>query len=290
MSIQSILCIFGGAESELNAVNTAFILGKSHTAHLRFLHISVDPNSYAGTYGCGDAYAYPDLRDVADKENEVRMQKAKKNIETLAAQYQVLLESPGSPAHHSTACFAHLTGNPETIVAEEGRLCDLIVIGRPGKHALYHDAVIPALFDTGHPVMLVPAQKKSSKQEDYKTVVINWKSSSEAARAIYNAMPFLEIAEKVFVLTASHNGKIYDIEAETALLAYLHTHNIHAQGIAVTTGSLDAGEALLAKARDLKADLLVMGAYFHTRLRELMLGGVSNYMLKNADIPLFLSH
>ena len=291
MSIQSILCIFDGSESELNAVNTAFMLGKSYTAHLRFLHISVDPNSYANTYGCGDAYAYPDLRDVAYKENEVRMQKAKKYIETLAAHYKVLLESAGSPAHHSSACFAHLTGYPGTIIAEEGRLCDLIVIGHPGKHVLYHDAVVPALFDTGHPVMLLPpVQKEPSELEDYKTVVISWKSSIEAARAITNAIPFLENAEKVFVVIANGNSETYDLAPEAPVLAYLHTHNIHAQVVVVTAGNLEAGEALLAKAKELNADLLVMGAYAHTRLREMILGGVTNYMLEKADIPLFLSH
>ena len=290
MSIQSILCIFGGSESELNAVNTAFILGKSYAAHLRFLHISVDPISYAGAYGCGDAYAYPDLRDVVDKENEGRMGKAKKDIETLAAHYQVLLECAGSPAHHSSACFVYLTGRPETIIAEEGRLCDLIIIGRAGKHALCHDAVIPALFDTGHPVMLLPVQKETLELEGYKTVVISWKSSSEAARAITNAMPFLENAEKVFVLTANGSSETYAPAAEAPLLAYLHTHNIHAQGVVAAAGNLEAGEALLAKARELKADLVVMGAYAHTRLREMILGGVTNYMLENADIPLFLSH
>lgn len=290
MTTQSILCIFGGSESELNAVNTAFILGKSYEAHLRFLHISTDPNSYATAYGGGDAMAFSTLRDTIDKENEERMQQAKKHIECLAARYHVLLESVKIPAHHSSACFVHLTGRLEAIIAEEGRLCDLIVTGRAGKDALYDDVVIPALFDTGHPVMLLPVQKEPLGQDGYKTVVISWKSSKEAARAIYNAMPFLEKAEKVFVLTANGNGETYDLAAEAALLAYLHTHNIHAQGIVVAAGSLTAGESLLARARELKADLFVMGAYGHTRFREMMLGGVTNYMLEKADIPLLLSH
>jgi nucleotide-binding universal stress UspA family protein len=290
MTIQSILCIFGGTEEELNAVNTAFILGKSYAAHLRFLHISVDPNSYAAAYGCGDAVAFPSLRDAVEKENGERMQKAKKYIESLASHYQVALESAVLLEHHSSACFAHLTGCPEIIIAKEGRLCDLIVIGRVGKDALYNDAVMPALFDTGHPVMLLPVKKEPSEIEDYKTAVIAWKSSSEMARAITNAMPFLENAEKVFVLTANGDGETYDLTEEAALLAYLHTHNIHAQAIVVAAGSLDAGEALLAKAKELKADLLVMSAYGHTRFREMMLGGVTNYMLENADIPLLLSH
>ena len=290
MTIQSILCIFSGSEDELNAVTTTFALGKSYTAHLRFLHISVDPNSYAAAYGCGDAVALPSLRDALGKENEQRMQKAKKYIETLAAQYDVLLEKEESLPHHSSACFTHQTGCLGTIVADQGRLCDLIIIGRAGKDAHYNDVAIPALFDTGHPVLLLPIQKAPSGLADCKTAVIAWKSSSEAARAVSNAMPFLENAEKVFVLTASDEGKSYDSTEESPLLAYLHTHNIHAQVIVVASGILDAGEAILTKTKELKADLLVMGAYGHTRFRELMLGGVTNYMLENADIPLLLSH
>jgi nucleotide-binding universal stress UspA family protein len=89
---------------------------------------------------------------------------------------------------------------------------------------------------------------------------------------------------------ANGNGENHVLGTEAPLLAYLHTHNIHAQVVVVTAGNLEAGEALLAKAKELKADLLVMGAYAHTRLREMILGGVTNYMLEKADIPLFLSH
>jgi len=80
------------------------------------------------------------------------------------------------------------------------------------------------------------------------------------------------------------------VEAECGIMGYLRAHDIHAQGIAVATGQRSVPESLLARAKDLKADLLVMGAYGHSQFREMVLGGVTEHMLQKADIPLLLSH
>ena len=92
------------------------------------------------------------------------------------------------------------------------------------------------------------------------------------------------------MLTAEGHGETYDLVAEGALMEYLRLHGIHAQGIVVAAGTRTPAEALLARAKELKADLMVMGAYGHSRFREMLLGGVTNHMLEKADIPLLMSH
>jgi nucleotide-binding universal stress UspA family protein len=291
MTLKSILCIFSGSQSELNAVNAALILGKTYNAYVRFLHISPDPGAYAAMYGCGDAYAYAALNEACGKDNKERLDKAKRYVASLTAKHHVPLDSTDLPVHHASARFVHMTGHPDSIVGEEGRLSDLIVIGHgvPEADRLHNSTVIAALFDTGRPVMLLPAQEAKAPGE-YKTIALAWKGTMDAGRAIYNAMPFLEKAEKAYVLTVQEHGETYDLGVEAALLAYLHTHGIHAQGIVVAAGTHNPAEALLIRTKELKIDLLVMGAYGHSRFREMLMGGVTNYMLETADIPLLLSH
>lgn len=289
MSIKSILCIFGGSENELNAANTALILSKSYGAQIRFLHISPDPAAYASMYGYGDCYAMPSLLEACTKDNKERLGKARAQVVSLTAKHHIPLDATDSLVHHASAKFVHLTGRYDDIIAQEGRLSDLIIAGRAAANSLYDDAVIAALFNTGRPVMLLPAQAAKTPGE-YKTIALAWKATLDAGRAMVNAMPFLEKAEKVVVLTVEEPGETYDINAEAALMEYLRTHGVHAQSIVVAAGSRTPAEALLARARELKADLLVIGAYGHSRFREMMLGGVTNHMLEKADIPLLLSH
>jgi nucleotide-binding universal stress UspA family protein len=292
MSIQSILCVLSGSKNDPNAVNTALALGATYNACVRFLHISLEPNVYMSRYGYGDAYACAALLDACEKENKERLNQAKQCVTTLTAQCKVPLDLPDALLHHTHAKFIHMTGYEDDILSQEGRLSDLIVIDRGGRepNALYNSCVKTALFNTGRPVILLPEQTSGSNVGEYKTVALAWKGTIDASRAMYNAMPFLEKAEKVYVLTAEESGEKYDIDAEAALLDYLHMHGIHAQGIVVAAGNLTPAEALLTRAKELKADLLVMGAYGHSRFREMMLGGVTNHMLEKADIPLLLSH
>lgn len=292
MTIKSILCIFNGVEEdELNAVNSALVLGKASGALIRFLHISPDPANCVVPYSDGITLSVA-MIEAIEKENAVRLKQAKQEIVSLTGIHHVPLDMPEPKLNHAAAKFIHRTGYLENIIAQEGRMSDLIIMGRGMASAdtLYDANVVAALFNTGRPVMLVPNLKSPSHEREHKTIAVAWKGTMEAARAIYNAMPFLEKADKVIVLTAEGHGEAYDLEAEAALMEYLSAHGIHAQGIVVAAGTRTPAEALLARAKDLKADLLVMGAYGHSRFREMLLGGVTNYMLEKADIPLLLSH
>lgn len=292
MTIKSILCIFNGVEEdELNAVNPALVLGKMYGAHVRFLHISPDPNAYINPYGEGIIVS-ADIIEAIKRENAARLKQAKREIVSLAAIHKIPLNDPQPEPGYVTAKFIHRTGHPEHIIPQEGRLSDLIIMGRGivSANTLYDSNVVTALFSTGRPVMLIPNLKSSACEREHKTIAIAWKGTVEAARALHNAMPFLEKAQKVILLTVKGHGDNYDLEVEAILLEYLRIRGIHAQRIVIASGNRSPAETLLSKAKGLKIDLLVMGAYGHSRFREMLLGGVTNYMLEKADIPLLLSH
>lgn len=292
MTIKSILCIFGGGQDELNAVNTALLLGKANNAQIHFLHISPNPYSYAGIYG-EDIVAAGVILEAIEKENAERMRRAKQYVASLTHKHNITLDAPELLSKHASAKFVHLTGYFEDIIAREGRLSDLVIIGRGTytQNTLYDAAVVSALFHTGRPVLLIP-KAKGAMERDWKDkiIAIAWKGTKEASQAIYNAMPFLEKAEKVYILTAEGRGEVYDLEAEAAVAEYLRAHGVNSQSIAIAAGNLTPAEALLIRAKELDVDFLVMGAYGHSRFREMLLGGVTNHMLEKADIPLLMSH
>ena len=103
-------------------------------------------------------------------------------------------------------------------------------------------------------------------------------------------MPFLEKAERVNVLIARDNAARSLVTDETGIMQYLQAHGITPEITIISRDERTAGEALLAKAHELESDLIVMGAYSHMRFREMIFGGVTNYMLEKADIPLLLAH
>ncbi len=289
MSIKSILCIFGGSQSELNALDTALVLGKAHGARVRVLHVSSEPSAYVGLYGEGIIVS-GEIIAAIEKENKERLNKAKQYVTSFATKHHVPLDQPDAPAHHASARFLHLVGLVDATIAREGRASDLVVLGGVDDKAT-HDYITPALFDTGRPVLVMPTTHGDMPRDwNDKTVAVAWDGSLQAARALYNALPLIRNTEKLFVLTAQEPGKVFDLEGESGVMEYLLAHGIHTQGIAVATGQRDVPESLLARAKELHADLLVMGAYGHSQFREMILGGVTEYMLQKADIPLLLSH
>ena len=140
-----------------------------------------------------------------------------------------------------------------------------------------------ALLDTGHPLLVIPPKapaKIGSK------VAIAWNGSVQAARAVTAAMDFIADASAVTILNAKEEGS----DSHVAELAdYLACHGVKAKTVSVTAKS-DVGKALISAATKAGADLLVMGAYGHSRMRELVLGGVTKYVLQETTLPTLLVH
>lgn len=290
MTIKSILCIFNGSQDELNALNTALVLGQAYGAQIRVLHVSPDPRAYDVAYGEGIITSAA-IVEAVEKENTQRLNKAKQYVVSFAAKHHLPLDASDSPAHHAFVRFVHVVGVLDSTVAHQGRLSDLIIIGG-SEETRAHNAITPALFNTGRPVLLIPpVHDRLSSQWQDKTVAFAWNGSLQSARALYNAIPLLGRTEKLYVLTVEGHGHTRSLAAEAALMEYLHAHGINSQAILVGGGNFRTdGEALLMRAKELKADLLVMGAYGHSMFREMVIGGVTEHMIKKSDIPLILSH
>jgi nucleotide-binding universal stress UspA family protein len=180
--------------------------------------------------------------------------------------------------------WCEIEGLVDSAVREWGVRADIIVLRRPTDHDHLpaQQELHMALFETDRPVLVVPpgpAVPFGSR------VAIAWRDDRPATRAVLSALRSRIPPERVFVLAGVREGA-----ARPTMPEILLEHGIEAELHVLTIGSGVFGETLLAKAHTLGADLLVMGAYRHSPMRELVLGGVTRFMLGHADLPILMRH
>ncbi len=179
-----------------------------------------------------------------------------------------------------------MRGREADEVARRGRLADLVLVAGTSlsEDGSFAPAIEAAIFETGRPLFMVPGPPPEALG---RVVAVAWDGTMEAARAVNAALPLLARAENVFVLTADME-KAHAKPSEIA--GYLAEHGVAAQTWAFMPGDGPLGEVLLAEAGESRADMLVMGAYGHSRLREMVLGGVTRSVTAKATIPVFMAH
>ncbi len=170
------------------------------------------------------------------------------------------------------------------VIAAAGATADIIVMGQERDGAMSAPVAQVAL-SSGRPVLCVP--HTGSFDTCGRRVLIAWRGTRESARALHDALPLLARAEHVILFTASDDDS--DIGAADAV-SHLADHGIKAELRQTTLGDLDAGAAILNAVSDNAADLLVMGAYGHSRVREFVFGGATRTVLRSMTVPTLISH
>lgn len=183
-------------------------------------------------------------------------------------------------------------GELPSLAASLGQTCDLTIVGQPVRHGgtLGDTQLLEgSLFGAGSPCLMLP--RWTEPHVWGRRVLIAWKNVPEAARAVHDAMPILQRADAVCVATAVH-GAAHDsnlAESVERLLRHLWRFGVRSETRTVVTND-SAGKAVLDEVERWSADLLVMGGYGHSRLRERVLGGVTRTALRESPIPVLLSH
>lgn len=177
----------------------------------------------------------------------------------------------------------------EAVLERRGRLADLIVLRRPASVVPETEAAFDAaVFGTGRPCLLVGDEVPDVL---LRHVLVAWNGSLEATRALVGAMPLLEAAERISVFAAPRpNG---DAEHGRELVDALGWHRITAHDVSGSGGPETAspvGARLLRAAEGVGATLLIMGAYTHSRVRQMLLGGVTRHVLEHAKLPVLMAH
>jgi nucleotide-binding universal stress UspA family protein len=178
------------------------------------------------------------------------------------------------------------TGRQNAVVGTLGRVFDLIVVERPAKLASLAEATLEdALFESGRPVLMVPPKPLATLGE---RVLVAWNGSTETARTLAFAMPFLERAATVQVVSVE--GAMIPGPSGEELAIQLRHHRIPAIARHVAGRSRTAGEIFLEEARAIGADLMIKGAYTQSRLRQMIFGGATRHIIMEAEIPVVLAH
>ena len=186
------------------------------------------------------------------------------------------------------------SGDPVAAAVAHARCADLTVIGQPEADQpdfrFLEELAQTVALSAGRPTLFTPYAGLG--RPPGQRVLVAWDGGREASRAVGDALPILARAKHVTV-TAIHrdeSDRIADEAATSRLADYLHSHGIDAKVDHSSIEDISVGEWLLSRSADLDIDLIVMGAYAHTRLRELVLGGVTRTMLRSMTVPVLMSH
>jgi nucleotide-binding universal stress UspA family protein len=178
------------------------------------------------------------------------------------------------------------------IVLASARAADLIVVAQKdsawseSSHLDVDDALI---LGSGRPVLVIPNDGLCSAAA--RRVLVAWNQSREATRAVFDALPLLQQAEDVAVVTfAPEDSALPSHVAEPHICTALTRHGVKCRNTVINTNHADVGRLLSQQVISHRADLLVMGCYGHSRLREFVLGGASRHQLRHMLIPVLMSH
>lgn len=288
MTIRTVLAPLGSARDSTEHLTNAFVLAKRLQAHIDVFHISPDPRDSVAYVGEGVTGAIiEDLMSAAEQEGDARATQSEDQFSAVCkATGATVSDTPAGSGF--TAAFANVTGRIYDLIALRGRLADVTVVPRPqkGDDAMVQATLEVALLETGRPVLVVPPK---SIEDLGKRVVILWSGAEEAARAVAGALPLLSKAESIAAYSFSRYAKPLAQAAD--LVSYLGWHGVNVSAHEdVDTSGRDVEDVAFEVLDDNKADLVVMGAYTHSRLRHLIFGGMTSAVLERAEIPVFMAH
>lgn len=256
-----------------DAVSIAAALGAHLAAVSCEVHVQVPGNILSGSI--------PNISGIIAGEAE----KSRNSARNLLAAFDAAAEKAGVP--RETIVEKCLTFEVPDLLVDYARLRDLTIVPVPESYDQWYAETV--IFGSGRPTLILP-QTPRARPFELGTVVVAWDFSRAAARSVSDALPLLERAKKVRVVTVS-NEKALDTKHSAEELA----KNLARHGIDVVLDRVDAdgrqiGEVLEAYALSQKADVLVMGAYGHARWREFILGGATKSLLSRPPLPILLSH
>ena len=219
---------------------------------------------------------------MADEE----MKKSKENAQSLLASFDDLAERLGVP--HEAIHEHELVGEIPNLLAEYARLRDLTIIPVPAEDYVDQWYAETVVFQSGRPVLIVPETIPAEFKLD--AVAVAWDFSRTAARAVSDAIPLLERAKVVRIVCVTNEKSFGSSRTTSELAVHLSRHGVNVAVDQVDAGGNSIGDVLTQFVAANKIDLLVMGAYGHSRFREFILGGATKSMMSKPPVPILLSH
>lgn len=288
MSYRNVLLPISGEHHDESALRAASQIARLHDGHIDGLLIQIDLiREISLRDESMSAILIRDLAKSVQESNHQAEQFARRRFEKILAEEDIPLNVASDPKLTPSATWNTAVGRQVETVSMKGGAYDLIVYSLDLSRSK-HDAteIFEALlFRSGRPVLLVP---KVLPANIGKTVVLCWNRTVQSARAVVAAMPFLVRADRVIllsVLTGAKQGPDPNDLART-----LTWHGILTDIVEVDPDGRAVGRILLDESAKVSADLMIMGGYSRNRWSEVILGGVTRYILDNAEMPILMAH
>jgi nucleotide-binding universal stress UspA family protein len=281
MSYKDLLVVLDSGAASPGRMGLAAALAERFAAHLVGLYVLPVPEAprHLGYYD--PALLDPFFRELREKSQEV-CEKEREAFEHAASLRGLSAE------------WRAVADGPESDPALHARYVDLTIVGQldpdGGEAELLRPRPEHVTLASGRPILVVPYA--GHFETVGRRVLIGWNATREATRAVNDAMPLLRAADVVTVLTIdAREGPDAHGELPGADISlHLARHGVKATIERTVSAGIPAGDVLLSRAADLGADLLVIGAYGHSRVRELLLGGATRSILRSMTLPVLMSH
>lgn len=288
MAFRVILARVTGSATEHSVLNGALAIAKPFAAHIDALFVRPDPWTSMAIQDEAFGAGYEPLIKALEREGVETAAKVRRQFEKWITENNIAAPDVREESNRPTAQWREAVGNERQFLEHSAHLSDVIVMSRPASRI--EDRIDPmlqlALAGLGRPVVLVPPIRHPDVS--LSKILVAWNDSAESARAVSAALPLLQAAAEVVVITAPDRSLAAG--AAEDLAHYLKRHSVRASVYRERSRSNSAENCILSAARKTKAGLLVMGAYTHNRLKEMVFGGVTRHMLGHAPIPVFLTH
>ena len=291
---KTILTHMTGTDCDQQVLEAALQIARPFSGHLECLRVISDPASLVMQAAQMDLVTSTMLADaltVIEQQNREGTQRARVTLGEFCKREDIVFASEPPGPNRVSAHWREKTGDEFDELTAQARFCDLVVLAGGGerKGRLPPEGIGQIIVGSGRPVLLTPERRRTSLT---KTIAIAWKNTPEAARAITAAMPLLAKAERIEVLSVNEDeaGAIKCLDCSASVVQQLRWHGLNAYGNFVLPAGRTVANAILESAHGRHADLLVMGGYGHSRVREFVFGGFTRHILDGVDIPVLMFH
>jgi nucleotide-binding universal stress UspA family protein len=288
MPVGKILAVVTGGPRDSAVLCHAIEAARPFNAHVVAFFVRPDLTEAIAFFNDGVSGVVVDevvkaSRDAADEAGR-RIEQA---IASVCSRSGVQIVAAPHRSNAVTLSFRQAQGNLSDQLTEAARLADVIVFGplHDGDKAGLADAFVQVLVETDRPVLLAPDRMPEGFARH---IAIGWDGKTAASQAVSAAIPYLQRAERVEILSVQRASA--NPQPTEALREYLGLHNIAAGERVIVRSNKSTGEVLLEAALASGADLLVVGGYGHGRIRESLIGGVTRHVITHAKLAVFMVH
>ena len=279
MSYKTIYTYFTTNSQAKTTATMAAELAKHFEAYLIGCHIMYEP-----VIPVYDLHALEIIQPVIEQQRQIHRDNAKI--------FQEIFKTAAKKANidHHWHTDDEFYFEYTNVIYDRLRAADLVVVGQTEIESIVSWQNIPAriALNSARPVLVIPAKLQDPMKANFKRVLLAWNGKNEAVRATFDALPFLKMAEEVKIVTV--NPETDSQSSPECIVQTLKRHGVSVESARITNHEISTSDVLLSQSAEFDANLLVLGCYGHSRLQEIVFGGVTRDIFQTMTVPVLMSH